>query len=239
MEGLETRVRRPQRSMEQSVSMNREEIRKRIVEIGLLPVVRASSAHEAKLAVDAVCEGGIPIVEIALTVPGAIEIIHELAKAHSSDVLIGAGTVLDAAAAQRCLDAGAQFIVSPGLDLATIELVHKAGKAVLPGALSPTEIIAAWKADADFVKVFPCGSVGGARYIKALKGPLPQIPMVPTGGVNLETAADFILAGSEALGVGGELVQSAALKAGKPEVIVEAARKFVEIMQQARAGRKA
>jgi 2-dehydro-3-deoxyphosphogluconate aldolase/(4S)-4-hydroxy-2-oxoglutarate aldolase len=218
--------------------MNREEIKKRIMEIGLLPVVRASSSHEAKLAVEAVYEGGIPVVEITMTVPGAVEIIHELSKARGSDVLIGAGTVLDAAAAQRCLDAGAQFIVSPGLDLPTLEFVLKQGKVMMPGALSPTEVITAWKAGADFVKVFPCGSVGGAKYIKALKGPLPQIPLVPTGGVNLETAADFVLAGSEALGVGGELVQSAALKAGKPEVIVEAARKFVEIVQQARASRE-
>jgi 2-dehydro-3-deoxyphosphogluconate aldolase/(4S)-4-hydroxy-2-oxoglutarate aldolase len=218
--------------------MNREEIKKRIMEIGLLPVVRASSSHEAKLAVEAVYEGGIPVVEITMTVPGAVEIIHELSKSRGSDVLIGAGTVLDAAAAQRCLDAGAQFIVSPGLDLRTLEFVLKQGKVMMPGALSPTEVITAWKAGADFVKVFPCGSVGGAKYIKALKGPLPQIPLVPTGGVNLETAADFVLAGSEALGVGGELVQSAALKAGKPEVIVEAARKFVEIVQQARASRE-
>jgi 2-dehydro-3-deoxyphosphogluconate aldolase/(4S)-4-hydroxy-2-oxoglutarate aldolase len=208
------------------------------MEIGLLPVVRASSSHEAKLAVEAVYEGGIPVVEITMTVPGAVEIIHELSKARGSDVLIGAGTVLDAAAAQRCLDAGAQFIVSPGLDLPTLEFVLKQGKVMMPGALSPTEVITAWKAGADFVKVFPCGSVGGAKYIKALKGPLPQIPLVPTGGVNLETAADFVLAGSEALGVGGELVQTAALKAGKPEVIVEAARKFVEIVQQARASRE-
>jgi 2-dehydro-3-deoxyphosphogluconate aldolase/(4S)-4-hydroxy-2-oxoglutarate aldolase len=218
--------------------MNREEIKKRIMEIGLLPVVRASSSHEAKLAVEAVYEGGIPVVEITMTVPGAVEIIHELSKSRGSDVLIGAGTVLDAAAAQRCLDAGAQFIVSPGLDLPTLEFVLKQGKVMMPGALSPTEVITAWKAGADFVKVFPCGSVGGAKYIKALKGPLPQIPLVPTGGVNLETAADFVLAGSEALGVGGELVQTAALKAGKPEVIVEAARKFVEIVQQARASRE-
>jgi 2-dehydro-3-deoxyphosphogluconate aldolase/(4S)-4-hydroxy-2-oxoglutarate aldolase len=217
--------------------MNREEIKKRIIEIGVLPVVRVASSHEAKLAVEAVYEGGISVVEITMTVPGAVEIIRELAKARGSEVLIGAGTVLDAEVARRCLDAGAQFVVSPGLDLPTLELVLAEGKVMMPGALSPTEVITAWKAGADFVKVYPCGNVGGAKYIKALKGPLPQIPLVPTGGVNLETAADFILAGSEALGVGGELVQTAALKAGKPEVIVEAARKFLEIVQQARASR--
>ena len=218
--------------------MNREEVKKRITDIGVLPVVRASSSHEAKLAVEAVCAGGIPVVEITMTVPGAVEIIRELSKSRGADVLIGAGTVLDAAAARQCLDAGAQFIVSPGLDLPTPELVLKEGKVMVPGALSPTEVITAWKAGADFVKVYPCGNVGGAKYIKALKGPLPQIPLLPTGGVNLETAADFILAGSEALGVGGELVQPAALKAGKPEAIIEAARKFVEIVQQARASRE-
>jgi 2-dehydro-3-deoxyphosphogluconate aldolase/(4S)-4-hydroxy-2-oxoglutarate aldolase len=218
--------------------MNREEVKKRITDIGVLPVVRASSSHEAKLAVEAVCAGGIPVVEITMTVPGAVEIIRELSKSRGADVLIGAGTVLDAAAARQCLDAGAQFIVSPGLDLPTLELVLKEGKVMVPGALSPTEVITAWKAGADFVKVYPCGNVGGAKYIKALKGPLPQIPLLPTGGVNLETAADFILAGSEALGVGGELVQPAALKAGKPEAIIEAARKFVEIVQQARASRE-
>jgi 2-dehydro-3-deoxyphosphogluconate aldolase/(4S)-4-hydroxy-2-oxoglutarate aldolase len=218
--------------------MNREEVKKRITDIGVLPVVRASSSHEAKLAVEAVCAGGIPVVEITMTVPGAVEIIRELSKSRGADVLIGAGTVLDAAAARQCLDAGAQFIVSPGLDLPTLELVLKEGKVMMPGALSPTEVITAWKAGADFVKVYPCGNVGGAKYIKALKGPLPQIPLLPTGGVNLETAADFILAGSEALGVGGELVQPAALKAGKPEAIIEAARKFVEIVQQARASRE-
>ena len=217
--------------------MTREEIKKRIMEIGVLPVVRVSSPHEAKLAVEAVCKGGIPIVEITMTVPGAVEIIHELSKSLGSTVLIGAGTVLDAESARKCLDVGAQFVVSPGLDLATMEFVLKEEKVMMPGALSPSEIITAWRAGADFVKVFPCGSVGGAKYIKALKGPLPQIPLVPTGGVNLETAADFILAGAEALGVGGELVQTAALKAGKPEVIVEAARMFVNIVQQARASR--
>jgi 2-dehydro-3-deoxyphosphogluconate aldolase / (4S)-4-hydroxy-2-oxoglutarate aldolase len=155
--------------------MNREEIKKRIIEIGVLPVVRVASSHEAKLAVEAVYEGGISVVEITMTVPGAVEIIRELAKARGSEVLIGAGTVLDAEVARRCLDAGAQFVVSPGLDLPTLELVLAEGKVMMPGALSPTEVITAWKAGADFVKVYPCGNVGGAKYIKALKGPLPQM----------------------------------------------------------------
>ncbi|HYB60823.1 MAG TPA: bifunctional 4-hydroxy-2-oxoglutarate aldolase/2-dehydro-3-deoxy-phosphogluconate aldolase [Methylomirabilota bacterium] len=214
--------------------MLKDEVRRRITGVGIVPVVRASSPREALDAVEAVCKGGIRIVEITMTVPGAMEIIRELIKSGEPDVLVGAGTVLNPESARRCLDAGAQFIVSPGLNLNTIELAQKEGVLVMPGAFSPTEIIAAWDAGADLVKVFPCGNVGGPKYIKALKGPLPQIPLIPTGGVTLENAAEFILAGSEALGIGGELVQNAALRAGKPEIITEAARKFVEIVKKAR-----
>jgi 2-dehydro-3-deoxyphosphogluconate aldolase/(4S)-4-hydroxy-2-oxoglutarate aldolase len=214
--------------------MLKDEVRRRITGVGIVPVVRASSPREALDAVEAVCKGGIRIVEITMTVPGAMEIIRELLKSGEPDLLVGAGTVLNPESARRCLDAGAQFIVSPGLNLNTIELAQKEGVLVMPGAFSPTEIIAAWDAGADLVKVFPCGNVGGPKYIKALKGPLPQIPLIPTGGVTLENAAEFILAGSEALGIGGELVQNAALRAGKPEIITEAARKFVEIVKKAR-----
>lgn len=215
--------------------MTREETRKRIVEIGIVPVVRASSAKQALMAAEAVCAGGIPIVEVTMTVPGAVEVIAELAQTAGKDLLIGAGTVLDAEAGRRCLDAGAQFLVSPGFDLPTLELAHRQDKLMMAAGLTPNEVIAAWKAGSDFVKVFPCGSVGGPKYIQALRGPLPQIPLVPTGGVNLSTAADFIRAGSAALGVGGELVHAEALKAGKPEVITENARKLVEIVTQTRA----
>lgn len=212
-----------------------QKVRERIVEIGVVPVVRASSPREARIAADAVCEGGIPIVEITMTVPGAVDVIRELTKSASSDVLVGAGTVLNAEAARRCLDAGAQFLVSPGLNIPMVELAKKEGTAVMAGALTPTEIMAAWETGADFVKVFPCGQLGGAKYIKALKGPFPQIPFVPTGGVSLSTAAEFIEAGAVALGVGGECVQAEALKAGKPEIIVENARKFLAIVKEARA----
>jgi 2-dehydro-3-deoxyphosphogluconate aldolase / (4S)-4-hydroxy-2-oxoglutarate aldolase len=215
--------------------MTREETRKRIIQIGIVPVVRASSAKQAMMAAEAVCAGGLPIVEVTMTVPGAVEVIAELARTAAKELLIGAGTVLDAEAGRRCLDAGAQFLVGPGFDLATLELAHREDKLMMAAGLTPNEVIAAWKAGSDFVKVFPCGSVGGPKYIQALRGPLPQIPLVPTGGVNLSTAADFIRAGASALGVGGELVQSEALKAGKPEVITENARKFVEIVKQARA----
>ena len=215
--------------------MDKQKVRDRIIEIGIVPVVRASSPGEACVAADAVCQGGIPIVEITMTVPGAVDVIRELVKNCASDVLIGAGTVLDPEAARRCLDAGAQFLVSPGLNLKTIELAVREGKLIMAGALTPTEVITAWDAGADFVKIFPCGQVGGAKYIKALKGPLPQIPLVPTGGVNLNTAAEFIEAGAAALGIGGELVQADALKSNKPEIIVENARKFLAIVKQARA----
>lgn len=215
--------------------MDKQEVRERIVEIGIVPVVRAASAREARMAADAVCEGGIPIVEITMTVPGAVEVIRELAKDSSSSVLVGAGTVLNAEAARRCLEAGAQFLVSPGLNLQTVELAKREGKLMIAGALTPTEIMMAWEAGSDFVKVFPCGSMGGAKYIKALRGPLPQVPLVPTGGVNLNTAAEFIEAGAVALGVGGELIQAEALKSNNPEIIVENARKFLTIVKQARA----
>src|SRR5262252_7692984 len=195
--------------------MDKQKVRDRIVEIGVVPVVRATSAREARMAADAVCQGGITIAEITMTVPGAVEVIRELTKSGVSDVLVGAGTVLNREAARRCLDAGAQFLVSPGLNVPMVELARKEGKLVMAGALTPTEIMAAWEAGADFVKVFPCGQVGGAKYIKALKGPFPQVPFIPTGGVNLKTAANFIHAGSEALGIGSELVSASALDSGK------------------------
>src|SRR5436305_2218168 len=215
--------------------MDKQRVRERIVEIGIVPVVRAASPREARMAADAVCKGGIPIVEITMTVPGAVDVIRELTKSGSSDVLVGAGTVVNVEAARRCLDAGAQFLVSPGLNVQVIQLAANEGKMMMAGALTPTEVITAWEAGSDFVKVFPCGQVGGAKYIKALKGPLPQVQLVPTGGVNLSTAAEFIEAGAAALGVGGELVQADALKSGKPEIIVENARKFLAIVKQARA----
>ena len=215
--------------------MDKQKVRERIIEIGIVPVVRASSPAEACLAADAVRQGGIPIVEITMTVPGAIDVIRELVKNCGSDVLVGAGTVLNADAARRCIDAGAQFLVSPGLNLQTVAFAAREGKLIMAGALTPTEVMAAWDAGADFIKVFPCGQVGGAKYIKALKGPFPQIPFIPTGGVNLNTAAEFLEAGSVALGIGGELVQADALKANKPEIIAENARKFLAIVKHTRA----
>jgi 2-dehydro-3-deoxyphosphogluconate aldolase/(4S)-4-hydroxy-2-oxoglutarate aldolase len=215
--------------------MDKQKVRERILEIGIVPVVRASSADQACIAAEAVREGGIPIVEITMTVPGAVELIRELVKNCGSEVLIGAGTVVNADAARRCIDAGAEFLVSPGLNLPTVAVAAREGRLIMAGALTPTEVMAAWDAGADFIKIFPCGQVGGAKYIKALKGPFPQISFIPTGGVNLNTAAEFLEAGSVALGIGGELVQAEALKANKPEIIVEIARKFVAIVKHTRA----
>ena len=216
--------------------MTKEQVRKRIIEVGIVPVVRASSTDDARKAVEAVCAGGISIVELTMTVPGAIDLIADLRRSLGAEVLVGAGTVLDAQTAQQCIAAGADFIVSPGFDLATVQTARQIGTLIMAGALTPTEVIAAWKAGSDFVKIFPCGAVGGPKYIKALKGPLPQVPMVPTGGVNLETAADFIRAGAEALGIGGELISPAALKSGNTGEITRAARQYLEIVRQARAG---
>jgi 2-dehydro-3-deoxyphosphogluconate aldolase/(4S)-4-hydroxy-2-oxoglutarate aldolase len=215
--------------------LDKQRVRERILAIGIVPVVRASSPAEARIAAEAVCKGGISIVEITMTVPGAVEVIRELAKNGGAELLVGAGTVLNAEMAQRCVDVGAEFLVSPGFHRGMVEFAAREGKLVMAGALTPTEVITAWEAGADFVKVFPCGSVGGAKYIKALRGPLPQIPLVPTGGVNLETAGDFIESGAAALGVGGELVSAEALKLGKVEIIVENARKFLRVVAGARA----
>ena len=207
----------------------------RIREIAIIPVVRATSAAEALDAVEAIRAGGIPILEITLTVPGAVQIIGDLTKRLGDAALIGAGTVLDADSAKACIDAGARFIVSPSLDIPTIETCRKLGIPIFPGALTPTEIVTAWKAGADAVKVFPCNAVGGASYLKSVKAPLPQIELVPTGGVSLKTAADFLAAGAMALGVGADLVDLAALRKGDGAAITEKARQYVGIVAAARA----
>ncbi len=214
--------------------MTKKEVASKVAAIGIVPVVRAATAKQGMQAAEAVCEGGIPIVEMTMTVPGAIELIAQLSKSMGSEVLIGAGTVTDAETAQKCLDAGAEFLVSPGFDLETVKLANRAGKLIMAGGLTPTEVLTAWKAGSDLVKIFPCGTIGGAKYIKALKAPLPHIPMVPTGGVNLNTAAEFIQAGAAALGVGGELVSASALQSGNTKEIVETARKFVAVVRETR-----
>ena len=189
----------------------------------------------ARRAVAAILKGGISVLEITMTVPGAVGVIKELTAEIDPEVIIGAGTVMDARTAQACIEAGAQFIVSPALSLETIAFCKQQGVLVMPGALTPTEVVTAWSAGADFVKVFPAGAVGGASYLKALKAPLPHIKLVPTGGVSLQTAAAFIKAGAEALGVGGDLVDVKALREGRDELVTDRAQLFVDIVKQARA----
>jgi 2-dehydro-3-deoxyphosphogluconate aldolase/(4S)-4-hydroxy-2-oxoglutarate aldolase len=214
--------------------MNKTEVLQRIRDIGLIPVVRAESADQAMRAVAAIKAGGVSVLEVTMTVPGAIAVIEQLAKAFGAEAVIGAGTVLDPETADRCIQAGAQFIVSPALNEETIAFCRAQDVAIFPGALTPTEVVRAWNAGADAVKVFPAGAVGGASYLKALKAPLPQIELIPTGGVSLKTAADFIKAGAMALGVGADLVDAKALREGNDQLITERARQFLEIVREAR-----
>jgi 2-dehydro-3-deoxyphosphogluconate aldolase / (4S)-4-hydroxy-2-oxoglutarate aldolase len=214
--------------------MTREQVRARVLEVAIVPVVRAASAKNAIAAAEAIVAGGISIVEITMTVPGALDVISQLADSGSGDVLLGAGTVLDPDTARRCFDAGAQFLVTPGFDLGTINAARNADRVIMAGALTPTEVIAAWRGGADFIKVFPASALGGANYIKALRAPLPQIPLVPTGGVNVSTAADFLKAGAAALGIGGELVSAAALSSGDTAQITKLASQYLEIVRQTR-----
>ena len=216
-------------------NMNKTEVLQRIRAIGLIPVVRAESADQAMRAVEAIKAGGVDVLEVTMTVPGAIGVIKQLAAAFGDEALIGAGTVLDPETARACIQAGAQFIVSPSLNEETIACCRDNDVAVFPGALTPTEVVRAWNAGADAVKVFPAGAVGGASYLKALKAPLPQIELVPTGGVSLKTAADFIKAGAMALGVGADLVDLKALREGNEELTTERARQFLEIVREARS----
>jgi 2-dehydro-3-deoxyphosphogluconate aldolase/(4S)-4-hydroxy-2-oxoglutarate aldolase len=202
--------------------------------LGLVPVLRARSLDEAILLAEAVAAAGVTALEITMTVPGAIKVLERLTQ-RRPDLLLGAGTVLDPETARICTLAGAQFIASPSINLRTIEMCDRYSIAVLPGALTPTEIVTAWQAGADVVRVFPAFSLGGAQYLKALKGPLPQIDMIPTGGVTLANAADFLAAGAFALGVGSDLANPKALAVGKPEIITETARQFMAIVAKYQA----
>jgi 2-dehydro-3-deoxyphosphogluconate aldolase/(4S)-4-hydroxy-2-oxoglutarate aldolase len=213
--------------------MKKEEVRARIEDIGIVPAIRVSSVEEARFAAAAVSSGGIPIVEITMTVPEACELIHDMV-AHAPDIIVGAGTVLDPETARRCLEAGAHFLTSPGLDLSIVELTKKADVVAMPGALTPSEVTAAWRAGADFIKVFPCAQVGGAGYIRALKGPFPNASFVAAGGVTQQTASDLIRAGATALGIGSELIPREAIRLRRAEQIVELARRFLSIVRSAR-----
>jgi 2-dehydro-3-deoxyphosphogluconate aldolase/(4S)-4-hydroxy-2-oxoglutarate aldolase len=214
--------------------MTKQEVRARIEEIGIVPAVRVSSAEDARFAAEAVASGGIPIVEITMTVPGAIDVITDLVR-HAPDMIVGAGSVWDTEMAHRCVNAGARFLTTEGFDSHVTEFAVMEGTVIFPGALTPTEVIRAWKAGCDFVKVFPCAQVGGDSYIRALKAPLAQVPLIAAGGVNQQTAANFILAGAVAVGVGGDLIPRESIRLRQSERIRELARRFVGFVEGARA----
>jgi 2-dehydro-3-deoxyphosphogluconate aldolase/(4S)-4-hydroxy-2-oxoglutarate aldolase len=215
--------------------MDKSQVIARIRETGLIPIVRTPTAADALTMAETLAAAGLTNLEITLTIPDGVGVIRALHERYGDKLLIGAGTVLDRKSAEACVAAGASFIVSPGLDLDTVAYCRQAGIVIFPGALTPTEIITAWKAGADMVKVFPASAMGGASYIKAIKAPLPQIQMVPTGGVSVETAPAFIKAGAAALGVGGDLVDLEALRSGRAEVIADKARRYIELVKQARS----
>lgn len=218
--------------------MDKSEILQHIADVGLVPVIRAETKDEAIRVIDAVEAGGVPLLEITMTVPGALSIIEAVRQREKSAV-VGAGTVLDAETARACILAGAQFIVSPALNVGTIEMCRRYSIAMMCGALTPTEILAAWSAGADVVKIFPCGALGGASYIKALKAPFPHIKLMPSGGVSLKTAADFIKAGSFALGVGSDLIDHKAMEEEDWNTLATAVsartREYVNVVREARA----
>jgi 2-dehydro-3-deoxyphosphogluconate aldolase/(4S)-4-hydroxy-2-oxoglutarate aldolase len=207
---------------------------RRIGEVGIIPVVRAASVDEAARAVEAICAGGIPIVEITMTVPNAVSVIREVAQQYRGRAVVGAGTVTSAPQAEQCIAAGAEFLVSPGLSAAVLAFARGSGVLAIPGALTPTELMSAQDQGAQLVKIFPCGNVGGPKYIKSLKAPFPGACLIPTGGVNAANAADFIAAGAFALGVGADLVDAKALREGNLEKISACARELVVAVGAAR-----
>ena len=213
--------------------MKKDEVCALIREIAVIPAVRVSSGDDAHFAAEAVTRGGIPIVEITMTVPGAVQLISHLVHSEAK-IIVGAGTVLDSETARLCIDAGASFLTAPSFNPTIVEFAAKENIAVLPGALTPTEVAGAWSAGADFVKVFPCAPVGGDRYIKALNTALPQVPLIAAGGVNQQTAAGFILSGATAIGVGTELIPTEAIERRQSERIREQARRFAKLVKDAR-----
>jgi 2-dehydro-3-deoxyphosphogluconate aldolase/(4S)-4-hydroxy-2-oxoglutarate aldolase len=215
--------------------MEKHEIIKRMLAEGLIPLIRASSASDAMDVSIAIKDGGASFLEITMTVPGAIEVVKELSLKYGDEFIIGAGTVLDAETGRAAIFAGAQFIVSPTLNFELISLAHRYSVVAIPGAMSPTEILTAWEAGADLVKVFPAGQLGGPDYIRAVKGPFPKILLMPAGGVNIDNAGDFIRAGSAAVAVGSELVQKKAVKEKAFHIITENTRAFIEAIREGKA----
>jgi 2-dehydro-3-deoxyphosphogluconate aldolase/(4S)-4-hydroxy-2-oxoglutarate aldolase len=215
--------------------MTSQEILSFITGIGIVPIVRVSSAESAVKAVEAIYRGGVRAAEITMTVPGALRALEKVADSLGDKMMLGAGTVLDPETARACMLAGAEFFVTPALRLSTIELAKRYSKVIFPGALTPTEVLTAWEAGADAVKIFPCGNMGGPKYIKALKGPFPHIVMIPTGGVNLETAGDFLKAGASAIAVGSELVDGKTIQESRFDIIEDRARQYLACVVKARA----
>lgn len=213
--------------------MTKSEVRGQIEDVGIIPSLRLRDPDDARFAAEEVYRAGIPIAEITLTIPNAVIVISYLAKRYPN-MAVGAGTVLDVRSAQRCIDAGAKFLTSPGLVAEVVEFAVKKDVVVFPGALTPTEVITAWKAGADFVKIFPCAQVGGPAYLRAIKVPLPQVPLIASGGVDQLSASGFILAGAAALGVGSELIPNEAVIRRKEEQIHELARRFLHMVKDAR-----
>ena len=214
--------------------MTIEDVIRRIGEIGIVPVVRAASVEDATRAVEAICAGGIPILEITMTVPNATSVIRHVVREHGSTALIGAGTVTTREQAEQCIRAGAEFLVSPGLSIQVLAVAQACATLAIPGALTPTDLMHAQDNGARLIKIFPCGNVGGPKYLQSLKGPFPSTAMIPTGGVNVSNAADYIAAGAFALGVGGDLVNAAALRDGNLAKITQAARELVRTVHAAR-----
>jgi 2-dehydro-3-deoxyphosphogluconate aldolase/(4S)-4-hydroxy-2-oxoglutarate aldolase len=214
--------------------MTIDEVIRRIGETGIVPVVRAATVNEATHAVEAICAAGIPVVEITMTVPNAVSVIREVAQQYGGKVLIGAGTVTSAEQAESCIRAGAEFLVSPGLAVPVLSVAHAFATLAIPGALTPTELMNAQEHGARLVKIFPCGNVGGPKYLRSLKAPFPDASLIPTGGVNAANAAEFIAAGAFALGVGADLVNAKALRDGNFEEISAAARELVQAVASAR-----
>jgi 2-dehydro-3-deoxyphosphogluconate aldolase / (4S)-4-hydroxy-2-oxoglutarate aldolase len=215
--------------------MKKEELRAQVEDVGLVPVIRTSSAEDAAFAVEEVSQGGIPFIEVTMTVPGAIDVIHGLCK-KVRGVILGAGTVTDVETAKRCVDAGAHFISSPTLDVPTVEMVAKVPNVVMmAGALTPTEVVTAWKAGSDFVKIFPCSLVGSDAYIRMIKRPFPDIPLIAAGGVTQQNAAHYLLAGVAALSIGKELIPRESMLLHKPDRIRELTRRFATIVKTTRA----
>jgi len=206
-----------------------------IERVALIPVLRAKSVAQGRAVVEAMVAGGVTIVEVTMTVPGAIDLLRELKNEYGSKLLLGSGTVTTGEQAEATIDAGAEFVVSPSLHPNVIRVTKANDKVSCPGALTPTEAIAAWNAGADFVKIFPCSAVGGASYLKALLAPFPHLKLIPTGGVTLQNAESYIKAGARAVGVGGDLVNLEAIDAGKPEIVTEAARAYLNAIAGARS----